>query len=299
MCGSVHSMMTRIFEDESEPLFGRATAKIILGPLPISVLETALRDHNPEYTSEDLLTFFMLTGSVPKYMEVLIDGGAFDSEAMLQKIASTGSVFLIDGRDLLVTEFGKEYRTYLTILQLLSSGLGKRREIENVLDIDAGTYLKRLEEEHGLVQHISPVFSSTNNRNTRWVVSDMYLRFYFRFVRPSSNYVESGRYDLLLRAIERDLPDYEGRILEDFFRRRISEEDVYTEVGSYWNRKGDIEIDIVVLDDIVKQARLIEVKRNSSKLNMSELMTKADSLSHELKGYEVSFEGLSMDDVKR
>ena len=299
VCGSVHSLMMRIFENSKEPLFGRPTAKIVLQPLPVSIMEEVLAEHNPDYAAEDLLTFFMLTGGIPKYMEVLIDGGATDSESMLRAALSAGSVFLADGKDLMVNEFGKEYRTYFSIMQLISAGKTKRSEMEDVLDIEIGQYLKTLEEEYGFVRHISPAFSDSNSRNTRWVISDMYLRFYFRFIFPSSSLVESGRYDLLLRTVLSSLDTYEGRILESFFRRRIAEEDSYTYLGSYWNRKGDIEIDIVLIDDIAKTIRFIEVKRNPEKLNINNLVNKVGTLAAYTGGYAISNEGLTLDDVRR
>ena len=299
VCGSVHSMMMRIFENSKEPLFGRPTAKIVLQPLPVSVMEGVLADHNPDYTAGDMLTFFMLTGGIPKYMEVLMDGGATDSESMLRAAVSAGSVFLADGKDIMVSEFGKEYRTYFSIMQLISAGKTKRSEMEDILNIEIGQYLKMLEEEYGFVKHISPAFSDSNSRNTRWVISDMYLRFYFRFIFPSSSLVESGRHDLLLRTIRPSLETYEGKVLESFFRRRIAEEDSYTYIGSYWNRKGDIEIDIVVIDDIAKTMRFIEVKRNPAKLDINELVEKVKSLASHTDGYAVSNEGLTLDDVRR
>lgn len=54
-CGSVYSMMVRIFEDAKEPLFGRATARINLQLFTPSVCKKILGDFNPSYTSEDLL----------------------------------------------------------------------------------------------------------------------------------------------------------------------------------------------------------------------------------------------------
>ena len=298
VCGSVYSMMTRIFENDKEPLFGRPTSKIVLNPLPISVMEKILEDHNPDYIPRDLLTLFMLTGGVPKYIEVLMDGNAVTAGSMLNAVASVGSIFLADGRDIMVTEFGKEYKTYFSILQLISSGKEKRTEIEDVLGMEIGTYLKKLEEEYNLVKHISPIFSRSDGRITRWVVSDMYLRFYFRFIRPATAYVESGRYDLLLRSIHSGIEQYEGRALEEFFRRRISEEDTYTEIGSYWTKKGDVEIDIAVIDDIAKNIRFIEVKRNPNKLSMADLERKCETLQGKTKGYTVTYGCLSLDDVR-
>ena len=295
--GSVHSMMTTIFEDEKEPLFGRLTSKIRVEPFPLAQMKAILSEYNPEHSHEDELMLFMLTGGVPYYIGVLMDAGAFDAGSMLEAALSNGSVFLSDGKDILVSEFGKDYRTYFSIMQIISQGRGRRSEIENILGIQAGAYLERLQREYAFAKQVSPVPGKPNARNARWIVSDMYLRFYFRFVQPYSDYIELGRSDLHLRAVRAGLEEYEGRALEDFFRRRIAEESEYTEIGGYWNRSGTVEIGIVVLDDILGKANLIEVKRNPAKLDMNGLKTKGKVLEPLLKKYEVTYSGLSMDDV--
>lgn len=295
--GSVHSMMTKIFEDEKEPLFGRPTGKVVLRPLPIKLIRDILSEYNPAYGNRDLLTLYYLTGGIPLYVQLLMDAGAYDHKKMIERVSSPGSVFLSDGRDILITEFGRGYRTYFSIMELISAGKDRRSEIEDVLGIETGPYLERLKSEYGFVNNIVPVMSKSETKNTRWVVSDMYLRFYFRFIYPCMSYVESGRYDLLRRFIEQSIETYEGYALEDYFRTRIAEEDTYTSLGGQWNRKGDMEIDIVVIDAIEKFCRLIEVKRNPDKLDMSILRMKSDAFVKNLKGYEVRYEGLSMDDV--
>ena len=63
LCGSVYSMMTKIFDDSKEPLYGRATSRINLKPFKISTLKEILADGNPNYNSDDLLTLYMLTGT--------------------------------------------------------------------------------------------------------------------------------------------------------------------------------------------------------------------------------------------
>ncbi len=203
--GSVHSMMTSIFEDEKEPLFGRLTSKIRVEPFPLAQMRATLSEYNPEHSHEDELMLFMLTGGVPHYIGALMDAGAFTAESMLEAALSAGSVFLSDGKDILVSEFGKDYRTYFSIMQLISQGRGKRSEIENILGIQAGAYLERLQREYAFAKQISPVPGKPNARNARWTVSDMYLRFYFRFVQPYSDYIEIGRSDLHLRAVRAGL----------------------------------------------------------------------------------------------
>ena len=295
--GSVHSMMVKLFEDSNEPLFGRATSKIELHPFSISVVKTILKEHNPNYSSEDILTLYMLTGGVPEYLGVLMDAGRNTAEKMIDGVTSVDSVFIRDGREIVVSEFGKDYKTYFSIMQLIAGGKNRRAEIESVLGIDVGAFLQRLESEYSFIRQNSPIFSESGSRNFRWCVADMYLRFYFRFILPNNDYVESGRLELLNRAIKNGLDEYKGRVLEDYFRQRIIEEETYTEVGSYWNRKGDVEVDIVVLNGFDKKAEIIEVKRNPKKLDMNALIVKAETMKHDLKDYDVCYRGLSMDDV--
>lgn len=295
--GSVHSMMVSIFEDEKQPLFRRPTSKIRIEPFSMAQMKVILREHNPDPTHEDELMFFMLTGGVPYYVAALIDSGAKTADDMLETALSNGSIFLTDGKDVLISEFGKDYRTYFSILHLISQGREKRSEIESVIGIDPGAYLERLEKVYSFAKQVTTIPMKPNARNSRWTVSDMYLRFYFRFVLPYSDYIELGRNDLLLRSVRNMLEEYEGRALEDYFRRKISEESEFTQIGGFWNRDGTIEIDIIVLDDLRKTAELIEVKRNPAKLDMGKLKEKGKSVAPMLEGYDISYRGLSMDDI--
>ena len=77
-------MMVKIFEDSKEPLFGRSTAKLVLKPFPPSTIKEILEDYNPDYSNEDLLCLYMLTGGVPRYLSLLLDGGAYTKEEMIK-----------------------------------------------------------------------------------------------------------------------------------------------------------------------------------------------------------------------
>lgn len=69
--------MKRIFEDESEPLYGRPTSKFTLRPFTIEVMKQILQDVNPNYLPEDLLCLYAITGGVAKYIELLIDAKCY------------------------------------------------------------------------------------------------------------------------------------------------------------------------------------------------------------------------------
>ncbi len=296
-CGSIYSLMMKIFENRKEPLFGRLTSKIILQPFAVSVIKDILKDYNPNYTSEDLLCLYLVTGGVAKYIELLMDSESVTAERMLDMITSPDSPFIGEGRDLLISEFGKEYGTYFSILQLIASGKNTQSEIDSIIDKNTGAYLVNLEKEYSLIVRNRPMFSKPGSRKARWTVSDNYLRFWFRFIYPNQSLVEMNRFELLREYIDKNYEQYSGLILEKYFREKIAESERVTEIGSYWDNKGENEIDIVALNNLDKIAIIAEVKRNPQKIKMSVLETKVKSIEKELSKYKVRLVGLSMEDM--
>jgi hypothetical protein len=57
-------MMKKIFEDAKEPLFGRANQQININPFDINTQKQILKEYNPDYTSDDLLFLYMITGGM-------------------------------------------------------------------------------------------------------------------------------------------------------------------------------------------------------------------------------------------
>lgn len=297
VCGSIYSMMMRIFENKKEPLSGRLTSKMTLQPFTVSIIKEILNDFNPNYTPEDLLCLYMITGGVPKYIELLMESGAITQEKMLNMVVRQDSPFLNEGRELLISEFGKEYGTYFSILQLIASGKTKQGEIDSIIGKNTGAYLSNLEKEYSLIRRNKPIFSKPESRKARWSIQDNYLRFWFRFIYPNQSIIEMGKYDLLQEYIYRDYEQYSGLILEKYFREMIIENEKVMSIGSYWDSKGENEIDILALNELDKTALVAEVKRNSRKIDLKQLRTKVDSIKSELASYKVELKGYSMDDL--
>lgn len=296
-CGSIYSLMMKIFENRKEPLFGRLSSKIILQPFAVSVTKDILREYNAKYTPEDLLCLYLLTGGVAKYIELLMDAGAVTHKQMLDMVTRADSPFLGEGKDLLISEFGKEYGTYFSILQLIASGKNRQSEIDSIIDKNTGAYLVNLEKEYSLIVRNKPMFSKPGSRRARWSLNDNYLRFWFRFIYPNQSLIEMGRFDLLREYIDKNYEQYSGLILEKYFREKISESFRVTEIGSYWDSKGENEIDIVALNDLDKTSIIAEVKRNAKKIDMVKLETKVKSIQKHLAKYKTDIIGLSMDNM--
>lgn len=158
--GSVFTLMTKIFEDKEEPLFGRADEKMTLEPFTTDVLKQVLKDFNPNYTSEDLLALYSITGGVPWYVTLLLDKGKADRDSMLSALTEDNSPFINEGKNILIEEFGTDYVTYFSILTCIASGMKTRSEIENELqNSNIGSYLAKLEDYYKVITKSVPILS--------------------------------------------------------------------------------------------------------------------------------------------
>lgn len=297
VCGSVYSMMKRIFEDRKEPLYGRLTSRIALQPFTTSVIKEILTDHAPGFTSEDLLCLYLLTGGVAKYITLLIEAKAFNKTAMIQYALSEGSPLLTEGKDMLISEFGKDYATYFSILSLIAEGKTTQREIDSIINKNTGSYLANLEEEYSLVRKVKPMFAKPNSRAIRYCLQDNFLRFWFRFIFPNNAMLEMGKNELLIDYVEKSYEQYSGLVLEKYFREAIAEQEEVTDIGNYWDKNGENEIDLIALNRFSRTALIGEVKRNPKKISIAKLEKKSETLHKELNDYKITFKGFSLEDM--
>ena len=296
-CGSVYSMMTRIFENAKEPLFGRATQRIHLKAFTVDTLKEVINDYAPTYSNEDLLAFYLFTGGVAKYVELLVQANAFTLTAILDEVVAENSLFLEEGKNVLIDEFGKEYGNYFSILSLIASGKTSRTEIESIMEIQTGGFLDRLENEYGLIRKVRPILAKPNSRNVKYSVEDNFLKFWFRFIYKYRSAVEIGNLGYIKEIIKRDYTTYSGKILEQYFTEKLISTKQYNKIGSYWERNNQNEIDIVAINDIEKKVLFAEVKRNQDKINIEKLIEKSQNLLPQFKEYQIEYQGFSLKDM--
>lgn len=300
VCGSVNSLINKIFRDKKEPLYGRQTNLMRLRAFTPSVMKEIMKEYHPDYTSEDLLALYLITGGVAKYVELLVDHKCLTLDKILSYIFERDSYFLDEGKNMLIEEFGKEYGTYFSILSQIASGHNTRSEIEDFLDMELGGYIKKLTEDYELISKQQPLFEQSTNKNVRYSLSDHFLRFWFRFIYKYSYILEAGGHERLRTIVERDYTSYSGKVLEAWFRDCLIESGIYTRIGYWHDRKGENEMDIIAADDVDKRVEFYEVKRNERNIDLSILRAKADVFmqsTNQYRRYEKEFRGLSMDDM--
>ena len=299
--GSVFTLMKRIFEDAGEPLFGRANQKMLLKPFSTEVLKEILADYNPDYTKEDLLSLYAITGGIAWYVALMMDNGKCTRESMLGYMTEENSPFIGEGKNILVEEFGTDYAMHFSILTCIASGLKTRGEIEAQLKTEnIGSYLVRLEKYYGLIEKNLPIFSKETAKKVRYRLSDNFLTLWFRFFYKYQAYIENNALGQLARIIARDYDVYSGVALERYFEQKLRESGRYTHIGKYWDRKGEHEIDLIAVNEIDGIAEVYEIKKDAKRYNQAHLQAKVDVLlkeCKELSRMQVSLGSLSMEDM--
>ena len=274
-----------------------------------SVYSLMQEDLASGYSNDDLLALYTLTGGIPKYVELFCDNQALTIDKMYDFVFSENSLFIDEGRNLLITEFGKNYGTYFSILSEIANGHYTQGEIESALGGTAiGGYLSKLENVYNLITRERPIFAKPGTKkNVRYVIGDNFLNFWFKYIEQNRSYIELQNFDDLRQLAKADYPTYSGRVLEKYFKRKLAETGGFKEIGSWWETKSSIgkqrinsyEIDIVALKSSGKKALIAEVKRvPENNYSHTVFMEKVEHLKQkEMSKYDIETQVLGLKDM--
>lgn len=299
VCGSIYSLMNLIFKGSKEPLYGRQTGEIKVTAFPPSTIREILACYNPSFTAEDLLALYLYTGGVAEYVEMMMDSGATNKTLMMEKFVCKNSYFINEGKNMLIEEFGRDYTRYFEILQLIASGHTTRSELESIMKTELAGYITKLENDYSLISRNMPMFQKSN-RNIRYQIEDNFLRVWFRYIYKYSYMLEVGANGKLKALMEKDYTTYSGRVLERYFRAVMIESEEFTRIASWWDRKGENEIDIIAADELEQRVTFYEVKRQAKDINIGILKDKAVQFFNttgSFQKFSVDYKGLSLDDI--
>lgn len=298
--GSIYSLMTKIFQDKKEPLFGRADAMMKLMPFTTSVLKEIMNDYKPDYTQDELLALYTYTGGIPKYVELLVDNKALSIQKMIKYISQSDTPFIDEGRNLLIQEFGKKYGNYFSILDAISSGMNTQAQIESFMgEKSIGGQLSKLETVYEVIKKQRPIFAKEGSQSVRYEISDNFLRFWFRYIERNRSIIELGNFQGLAKLIQADYTTYSGKTLELYFKQKLQESYDYRAIGSWWEPKGDQnEVDIVAISLDNKTAFIAEVKRQRKNFKPDAFDSKIQLLQTKiLSKYSIKSACLDLDDM--
>lgn len=308
-CGSVRSLLHEILFEEHSPLYGRIDQQIPLAPLGFYVLRDIFLDQGIE-SPERHLRLYSIFGTNPRFYEILIQFDLLDSdlEYLLEKglFGMTG-LFSDELNKMLLPELKKLSPVYNGILMSVAKGMQDSTEIANQAGINTtslGNYVPFLINTLDLIYKEVPVTEKSSSKNSRYVIKDPFILFWYRYVARYRTMMEMGQTHRIVRFIKQDLPNLEGRVLEMVFKEKIlnSPPIEFDVAGSVFRNKQDIEIDLLLAAEKGNHIHAYEIKRGkvNKGAEIKRLIGKVarlDFKSIHLHNPEISGEVLTLNDL--
>ncbi len=286
LSGSAVSFFEKQLLGYKSPLFGRRTASIQLKPLRF--LDT-WRFYE-KYSALEALKAYAAFGPTPAYARYVNDDLDVFSN-ILDNILRPGSYLYDEALNFMRQEF-REPSTYVAIINGVVDGYTRPVELANIARITSKTITKYIEVLEKLFI-IERVYSLGRRRgNVQIEVIDPYFYFWFKYVKPYMNQLESGDEERVLEIVEKTYNEYLARIVETLVRRELLLDAISLNlinaetgrVGKWWY-KGE-EIDVVITgrnmclfaevkwsgmskQEALREARILEAKASRTGLQKS------------------------------
>jgi len=296
LTGSLAGIIQRAAFDYKAPLYGRATARLKLQPLPFGAISQFL----PKMSTEKRVAVYAMTGGIPTYINQFDDTLTI-RENLLERLASPTNVMLNDAPFLLKDQLD-DPRNYVAVLESIATGSHRLTEIGKMAGIATNHVSKYLSvlRELGYVDRIVPatVRRPEQSKKGRYVLSDPYLRFYYRFLQPHVSEIEYGRVQGVVNYLETHLVDFIGTYsFEELCREWIQVKADMGElpflperVGSFWSREA--QVDVVAINWRTKDILLGECKwgrQSQPKKVLDILIDKTESVLPGSKAWRVHY----------
>jgi len=245
--GSDLAMMERLNE-YGRPFHQRAT-EMVVPPLNPADVASMLK-----LRPADAFDAYLITGGLP----LILDEWPQDASAtdyLTESASDPTSALLVSAERALAAEFPTEAQAR-RVLGAIGSGERTYSQIGRAAgDLPHASLSRALQllTSKRQVEATLPL-STRASRETRYVVTDPYLRFWLTFLGPHLADIERGRGDLVLGRIQSSWTSWRGRAVEPLIRESLRRlppgvlPDGTNAVGGYWTRINDPEIDVVGAD---------------------------------------------------
>jgi AAA+ ATPase superfamily predicted ATPase len=282
--GSLHTEMTALLEDRDAPLFNRTTDRLELGHLDVASILEILRIH-ADQDPYRLLFLWNLFEGVPKFYRDSFEQGVLASprrDLLRQMFFTSSSPLRGEAENWFLHELRGRYDM---VLQYLARNPGcSNADIEAAIAQvsrpgeakQVGGYLKILSERYRMVERKQPIFAPAKARSGRYYIRDNFLRAWLAALqRPVAATAFRPVEELITQADDR-LATVEGfgleglvaQLYEERSRKGVGDFPLGDRVRGYWDR-GDVEIDLVAMDDHGQRIRFGSCRRDPARLMSS------------------------------
>jgi len=268
--GSLISMMKKILEDEKSPLYGRFDFIIKLRELDFKTICKICSDLNLKI--EQTFILYSIFGGIPKYYELVEKLRYFDSDNFIfDFFVRYPRPLYEEVKTILKEEFGKEHKTFFSILSAISQGKNKNSEIAGYLgkkETEITKYLSMLKEEFELIERNTPL---VGGKKGVYSIKNNFILFWFNSIWRHNQFLEIGQEKKAEELIKPNLNAYIGKVFErtirDLFNKNIFHEFLFTKIGRQWGKikgkkegENQYEIDILAINENKKEILFGECK---------------------------------------
>lgn len=248
LCIGSDLAMMEALNSYGRPFHQRATEMVVP---PLSPADVAAMLELPAAEAFDA---YLVTGGLPLVLDEWPAGESVRNY-LSEAVADPTSALLVSAERALAAEFPVEAQARRVL-----GAIGSGERTFSLIGRAAGglqqTSLNRalqLLVAKRLVEASVPL-STQPSRETRYLIADPYLRFWLAFLGPHLAEIERARGDLVLARIEQSWTTWRGRAIEPVVKealRRLPEGILPTgtkQVGGYWTRTNDPEVDLIGAD---------------------------------------------------
>lgn len=256
ICGSFISMMQKYALSYESPLYGRRTSQMRLAPL--SFLDIY---NNQNFTFDEVVRRYSITGGVPKYLDFLFEKGSLIKQIEETIISKNG--FLYEEPNFLLKSESISAVNYFSIIKSIADGNHKLGKIASSLSQDTPSIMPYLSTliDLGFVEKRIPVTEKNPEKSRKglYFISDNFIRFWFYYVYPYKGELELDNKQIVIDQINKDFLNkfvaftYED-ICKELFNSLCMKKAITfvpSKIGSYWlnDINEDTEIDVMAIDN--------------------------------------------------
>jgi len=261
--GSLMSMTKKLIEEYASPVYGRFDTVLRLRELSFRTVARICADLGRK--PEEAVLLYSVFGGIPKHYETISRSKAAARDFVEEMFLNDPYPLVEQVRLMLREEFGKEYRTFFSILEAVaqsSASLGEIAAYIGERSTNITKYLSGLERDYEFLVKRTSV---TGGGKHSYGLSENLVDFWFRFVWRFWPFPPVGNTEAL-QYFRQNFNSYVGRKFEDIVRDNAPLPFEPEISGRWWGarREGDRrvmeEIDLVAFSRKERRAAFVEAK---------------------------------------
>lgn len=241
LIGSSISVMEDKILTGKSPLYGRRTATLDLGPLPVNHLDAFL----PGLDGSQTVAAWSLFGGSPHALRALSPGEDLATNVYRTLVDEQG--LLHDEPELLLRAELRQPNTYFSLLRAMAQGRTERNEVAQVAGVESNqvsSYLDRLRRLRLVEREVPATEDPARSRRGRYRIRDPLFRTWFRFIHGAQADLHRLGQDAYPELIEPHLADHASPVFETLCHQALPWllPGPYRRIGRWWYREHEIDL---------------------------------------------------------